>query len=154
MSNGPALDVVAALVRSSSLIMDLCTAASRAHDLTLQQAQLLCVAGDRRPTMSEACTLLRIEKSSMSGLMARAESAGLVVRVRDEQDGRTVRIELTEAGRQRATAYRGQATAMVETVIAGFGPAERSSLASMLSGLLETHNAPDRWHLESPAAAT
>src|ERR1019366_6464865 len=62
--------------------------ASRAHDLTPVQAELLCVLTTGRTTMTELSHLLDIEKSSLSGLVDRAERRGLVRRAQLPGDRR------------------------------------------------------------------
>ncbi|GAY08450.1 MarR family winged helix-turn-helix transcriptional regulator [Pseudonocardia sp. N23] len=69
-----------------------------------QHQLLLAVKGHddpRGPTMSEAADYLNVRHHSVVGLADRAEAAGVLHRVRDDDDGRTVRLRLTAAGEQR-----------------------------------------------------
>ncbi|MBN9112348.1 MAG: MarR family transcriptional regulator [Pseudonocardia sp.] len=69
-----------------------------------QHQLLLAVKGHddpRGPTMSEAADYLNVRHHSLVGLADRAETAGVLQRMRDDDDGRTVRLRLTEAGEER-----------------------------------------------------
>jgi DNA-binding MarR family transcriptional regulator len=81
--------------------------AAQAHSagLTPMQHQLLLAIrghGDRRgPTIGEIADYLLLKHHSAGELVHRADAAGLVRRVRDGEDRRVVRIQLTEAGAAR-----------------------------------------------------
>ena len=67
----------------------------------MQHQLLLAIRGhaDRRgPTIGEVAEYLLLRHHSAGGLIERAENAGLVRRVRDGNDHRVVRLELTDAG--------------------------------------------------------
>jgi DNA-binding MarR family transcriptional regulator len=69
-----------------------------------QHQLLLAIRGhrDRRgPTVGEVADYLLLRHHSAVGLVDRAVSAGLVKRVRDPQDHRIVRLQLTAAGSKR-----------------------------------------------------
>lgn len=76
-----------------------------AHDSGLTPAlhQLLLVVRGHPstggPTIGEAAEMLHVRHHSVVELAQRAEAAGLLVRVRDEQDMRRLRLELTDQGR-------------------------------------------------------
>lgn len=70
----------------------------------MQHQLLLAIRGhaDRRgPTIGEVADYLLLRHHSAGGLIERAETAGLVRRVRDGNDHRVVRLELTDAGFRR-----------------------------------------------------
>lgn len=80
-------------------------AQARAVGLTGAQHQLLlAVKGhddERGPTISQLADYLGVQHHSAVGLINRAVEAGLVTRVRDEQDARLVRLALTDEGQGR-----------------------------------------------------
>lgn len=80
-------------------------AQARQAGLTPAQHQLLlAVKGhrDRRgPTIREVADYLGVQHHSAVGLADRAVDAGLVVRARDADDARLVRLVLTPLGEQR-----------------------------------------------------
>jgi DNA-binding MarR family transcriptional regulator len=70
----------------------------------MQHQLLLAIRGhpDRRgPTIGEVADYLLLKHHSAGELVHRADTAGLVRRVRDSADGRVVRIQLTGAGTAR-----------------------------------------------------
>lgn len=79
---------------------------SRAHGLAPQQAVLACLLDDGPVRMCGLTELLKIEKSTLSGLVDRAEKRGLVRRVPDPEDRRSIRIALTDEGRATAGAFK------------------------------------------------
>jgi DNA-binding MarR family transcriptional regulator len=78
---------------------------ARAAGLTPAQHQLLLAIrghGDQpAPTIGEVADYLLLRHHSVVGLVDRAEAAGLVYRLRDDEDHRIVRLYLTEAGAAR-----------------------------------------------------
>jgi DNA-binding MarR family transcriptional regulator len=76
--------------------------------LTAAQHQLLLAVrghSDRRgPTVGEVADYLLLRHHSAVGLVDRADAAGLVQRIRDPEDHRVVRLQLTAAGTKRLDA--------------------------------------------------
>jgi DNA-binding MarR family transcriptional regulator len=85
---------------------------AEAAGLTPAQHQLLlAIRGhpdSRGPTIGEVADYLLLRHHSAVGLIDRADAAGLVKRVRDPDDHRLVRLQLTAAGRQRLDALSAQ----------------------------------------------
>lgn len=106
------------------------------HDLSVTQARLLGVLRDRTPTMNLLARLLGLDKSSVSGLVDRAERRGLVVRTPSAEDKRAVLVGLTDQGRslvsKAAAAFGADITAMLDLL----APAERDALSGIVSNLL------------------
>lgn len=73
-----------------------------AAGLTANQHQLLLAvrghAGQHPPTIGELAEHLLVRHHGVVQLVDRVEAAGLVVRARDDQDHRVVRVELTPTG--------------------------------------------------------
>src|SRR3954469_11216857 len=70
------------------------------HELSLTQFRLLAILRDREPTMLDLARHLKLEKSSVTGLIERAEGRELVERFRGTEDRRAVHVRLTPAGRR------------------------------------------------------
>ncbi|WP_158515780.1 MarR family winged helix-turn-helix transcriptional regulator [Pararhizobium polonicum] len=100
--------------------------------MSAQQAQLLCVVGSCLPTMGEAGSLMRIEKSSLSGLVQRAELAGLVERERDGGDGRTQRLKLTAHGNVCAKAFKAAVVHDLCQILETLSEDDKTSLSTIL----------------------
>lgn len=90
--------VVDALVQASFTTMGVLSRVAGEHDVSLTQLRVLAILRDRRVTMSALAEHLGLEKSTMSGLIQRAEGRGLVQRGRGLSDGRAVEVFLTDRG--------------------------------------------------------
>jgi DNA-binding MarR family transcriptional regulator len=80
--------------------------ASRLHGLTPQRYLLLLMikgAPDRseQTTIGELTERLKLAQSTVTELVSRAESAGLIEREQSEDDGRVAHIRLTKEGERR-----------------------------------------------------
>ncbi|MFJ2758811.1 MarR family winged helix-turn-helix transcriptional regulator [Nocardioides sp. NPDC087217] len=99
MTDDSELSAVEALARLSFAIGARLEIRSAEVGLSVQQVRLLGILRDREPTINELAAHLGVDKSSMSGAVARAERRGLVSRTTDTHDGRAVRVHLETAGR-------------------------------------------------------
>ncbi|MGW4742597.1 MarR family winged helix-turn-helix transcriptional regulator [Nocardia xishanensis] len=91
-----------ALVRTSFRMMAVLTRIGSEHDLSLTQLRLLGLLRDRRPRMTDLAAFLGLDKSTMSGLVERAERRGLVARGKSPQDRRVVDVFITPMGSELA----------------------------------------------------
>ncbi|MEX8195337.1 MarR family winged helix-turn-helix transcriptional regulator [Comamonas guangdongensis] len=90
--------------------------------------------GDRL-TVSELGERLHLDSGTLTPLLKRLEAAGLLLRLRDAQDERRVRIALTDAGRDlRAAAEKIPACLLQSTQCS---LAELQALTGQLSALRE-----------------
>jgi len=99
-SPSPAPGFVDGLVQLSFLVQSVLTKAAARHDLTLPQVRLLGILRDREPGMAQLARHLGLDKSSVTGLVDRAERRGLVQRDAAVDDGRGIRVSATALGRQ------------------------------------------------------
>jgi DNA-binding MarR family transcriptional regulator len=104
--------------------------------------RLLGILRDREPGILALARQLELDKSSVTGLVDRAERRGLVERVADPDDGRAVRVRLTKAG--RALAARGAEEVGDELLAAttGLSEPQRRQIAALLSRVVAA-TAPD-----------
>ncbi len=97
-----------------------------AAGLTPAQHQLLLAIrghpSERGPTIGEAADYLLLRHHSAVELVDRAESAGLVRRTADPNDGRVVRLSLTREGTNRIE----KLTSLTIDELARLGPATAS----------------------------
>nr|WP_203596905.1 MarR family transcriptional regulator [Actinomadura bangladeshensis] len=114
----------------------------REYGLTPQQGQLLCVLMPRSYGMSELGAMLRLAKSSLTGLVDRTERNGLVRREADPRDTRAVRVALTERGAELAEEFYTETCRRVDGLAAGLGPQEREMLARLLGRVVLDNEAP------------
>jgi MarR family transcriptional regulator, lower aerobic nicotinate degradation pathway regulator len=111
------------------------------HDLSVIQTRLLGVLRDRRPTMIELAKLLGIEKSSVTGLVDRAERRGPVARTPSKKDGRAVLVSLTDQGRTLASQVSARFAADVSTMLLRLAARDRDTLSQLVSRLVVAHAA-------------
>jgi DNA-binding MarR family transcriptional regulator len=128
------LDAVDAVVQLSFSVQALLGEIAAEHDLSITQLRLLGILRDREPAMLDLARHLDLEKSSVTGLVDRAQRRGLVERGAAPHDGRAVHVRLTAEGRRLTEQIAAQAD-------------ER------LSGLLDTLPARDRARLSALAGA-
>jgi DNA-binding MarR family transcriptional regulator len=95
------------LVQLSFVIQSLLGRVAAGHDLSITQLRLLGVLRDREIGMLELARILELEKSSVTGLVDRAERRDLVKRVAVPGNRRAVRGVLTPRGHALARADRG-----------------------------------------------
>jgi DNA-binding MarR family transcriptional regulator len=124
------------LARTAFTVMAVLTRLAAEHDLSLTQLRVFGILRDRTPRMAELADFLGLERSTMSGLVARAERRGLVRRIRDPHDARATGITMTEAGHDLAER-------VLDQVRTGLGPLtdrltdeERRALSNLLTRLL------------------
>jgi DNA-binding MarR family transcriptional regulator len=133
------LTMVDALAQLSFLIHGTLERRAGEHDLSLIQTRLLGVLRDRTPTMNELAKLLELDKSSITGLVDRAERRGLVRRVPSKTDGRAVHVNLTNAGRALVADVATSFEADVATIVETLPSSERKALSALVSRILVSH---------------
>lgn len=91
----------------------------------------LVEAGTSLP-LGELATRMRCVRSNVTQLVDRMEADGLVRRVDDPADRRTVRAELTSVGRERQREGARRLEALERELDARLGVGERDALATLL----------------------
>jgi DNA-binding MarR family transcriptional regulator len=124
-------DLVDALAQLSFLVQGTLAGIAAEHELSLVQTRLLGVLRDREPLMSELGRHLGLDKSSISGLVDRAQRRGLVTRTPSEVDRRAFRVSITEAGRRLADEGSARFTERIEALVGGLSDTERQVLARL-----------------------
>jgi DNA-binding MarR family transcriptional regulator len=109
-----------------------------AHELSIVQVRLLGILRDREPGMLELARYLELEKSSVSGLVDRAESRGLVERVPSESDGRAATVRMTAKGRKLSREVEEAARAEVDQLARALPEAEQARLARLVWRMIPT----------------
>ena len=123
------LNVIDGLAQLAFVVHGMLELRAAEHDLSITQARLLGVLRDRTPAMNELARLLGLDKSSISGLVDRAERRGLVARIPSAEDKRAVLVGLTDEGRslmsQAAASFGADLTAMLDLL----PPSDRDALS-------------------------
>jgi DNA-binding MarR family transcriptional regulator len=135
----PQLDPVDGLAQLAFVVMGLLERRAAEHDLSIPATRLLGVLRDREPTMNELARILGLDKSSVTGLVERAERRGLVERVPSSADRRAVLVRLTGEGRTLVSAAAGLFSADVTALLGQLPARDRAALSRLVSRLLVAH---------------
>jgi len=92
--------------------------------------------------MSDLGSHLALEKSSVSGLVDRAERRGLVVRTTGHADRRAVHVRLTDRGAELATRFADEVYVELETLLAPLSDRHQRQLAELAGLVLATRVSP------------
>jgi DNA-binding MarR family transcriptional regulator len=79
---------------------------------------------------------LALEKSSVSGLIDRAEDRGLVARTTGHPDGRAVRVRLTEQGAELAARFADEVYAELDRLLAPLSDRDQRQLFQLADAIL------------------
>ena len=129
--------LVDALARSGFATMAVLTRLSAEHDLSLTQLRVLAILRDRRVRMSTLADHLGLERSTLSGLVDRAERRNLLQRAPNRTDGRAVDVLLTTEGARLARRLGAEVQRSLAPMTASLTPAEQRRLRTLLERLLD-----------------
>lgn len=130
------LSIVDSLVQLSFLIQSVLGRVGAQYDLSLIQIRLLGILRDREPGMMQLADYLKLDKSSITGLVDRAERRGFVVRQVAPDDRRGFRVKLTPAGRELVQTAGAAIEREIAAVAAAIDEAERAQLAALAARIL------------------
>lgn len=128
--------MVDGLVQLSFVIQSLLGRIAAGHDLSIVQTRLLGVLRDREIGMLELSRILELEKSSVTGLVDRAERRGLVQRMAVPGNRRAVRVTLTPHGQALARRVAEDVAAQITELVDDLDPARQHRLAQLASHLI------------------
>jgi DNA-binding MarR family transcriptional regulator len=111
------------------------------HDLSLTQLRVLAILRGRQLRMSALADHLGLERSTLSGLVERAEKRGLLARTPSNTDGRVVEVRLTPAGIELATRGGNQVRTLLAHTLGGLTTTEQHRLHDLLEKFLEGSSA-------------
>ena len=94
--------LVDALAQAAFVTMAVLTKVAADNELSLTQLRVLAILRDRRLRMTMLAGYLGLEKSTMTGLVDRAEKRGLLQRAPNLSDGRAVDVFLSPEGAELA----------------------------------------------------
>ena len=140
-------EFVNALAQLSFVVQNMLARTAAKHDLSMTQLRMLGMLRNHRPTMQELAQRLGVDKSSVTGLIDRAERRGLVRREMDPRDGRSVRVAITALGLQVAADGSAEIREALVLVTEPLTATQRTQLVRSARVVVETARA-----LESPAS--
>lgn len=109
--------------------------ASERH-MSVVQGRMLGILRDRTPLISELGARLRLDKSSISGLVDRAATRGLVERVPSTEDRRAVHVRLTADGRSAIEAAEREFDADVAALLDPLSADDQRLLMRLISSVV------------------
>lgn len=128
--------LVDALAQTALTVASVLTAVAAAHDISLTQLRVFGILRDRTPRMAELATYLGLERSTLTGLVDRAEARGLLRRTRSEEDRRAMIVELTDRGREVTVEVWADVRRGMLPVYEHLGDDDRAALAVALERML------------------
>jgi DNA-binding MarR family transcriptional regulator len=129
--------LVDALVQASFMTMALLSKIGAEHDLSLTQLRVLGILRDRRLRMTELADYLGLDKSTMTGLVDRAERRGLLERVRNPADGRAVDVRISPAGGELAGRIYAEVARSLSPMTSTLTRADQRRLQTLLEYMLD-----------------
>ena len=128
--------LVDALVQAAFVTMAVLNKLSAENDLSLTQLRVLAILRDRRLRMTALADYLGLEKSTMTGLVDRAEKRGLLERAPSPTDGRAVDVFLSPDGAELAERLYAEVGRSLSAMTNELIPADQRRLQALLERLL------------------
>lgn len=133
-ADAPALAAYAALLRAAGAILEEGDAQLAAHGLSQGRLRLLAqlkIEGERSPAaIAEA---IGVSRATVTGLLDRLESDGLVERRPSRLDRRSWRVRLSARGRRRMEELLPDRARRVSRLFRGLSGAEKRTLVALLA---------------------
>ncbi|MCO7124392.1 MarR family transcriptional regulator [Sporolactobacillus shoreicorticis] len=138
MNNDPIQNqsIVDGLVQLSFLVQEILGRVGTEHGLSIIQLRLLGILRDREPSMRQLAKHLNLDKSSITGLVDRAERRGLVERKVSPNDRRGFNVCITPAGRELTQAGNEEIVRHVKAAVEGLTERERAQLVMLVRKIL------------------
>jgi DNA-binding MarR family transcriptional regulator len=132
VTNDDEQELIDALIQVSFAAMAVLNRTGADHDLSLTQLRVLAILRDRRSKMSELADYLGLDRSTISGLVDRAEKRGLLQREPNPDDARAVDVVLTRDGAQLAKQGANQVATALSPMLDHLSKAETRRLTTLL----------------------
>ena len=126
-----------ALVELSFLVQTTLARLASEYEVSLIQVRLLGILRDREPGIVELADVLNLDKSSVSGLVDRAQRRGLVERASAKStDGRAIRVLLTAHGRTMASQFAERVSEELAELVKDLSPTQRQRFAAQAARIV------------------
>lgn len=129
-------ELIDALVQASFMTMAVLSKVAAEHDLSLTQLRVLAILRDRRLRMAGLAEYLGLEKSTMTGLVDRAEKRGLLERAPSPADRRAVDVFLSAAGIDLTERLYADILRALSPMTGALSPAEQRRLQALIERML------------------
>lgn len=130
-------ELVDALVQCSFVAVAALNRIGTEHDLSLTQLRVLGILRDRRLRMSQLAGYLGLDRSTLSGLVDRAEKRDLLRRSPSTEDRRAIDVALTATGLHLAERVQRQVAQAIAPLTGSLTDAERSRMTGLLRRMLD-----------------
>jgi DNA-binding MarR family transcriptional regulator len=124
--------VMDALVQATFQVTGVLSRVGAENDLSLTQLRVFGILRDRRPRVTELAAHLGLDKSTISGLIDRAEKRGFLARARSADDRRAVEVFLTPDGHAVTERLYDEIRRELEPMLAGLDAEQRTQLGGLL----------------------
>lgn len=135
------IGIVTPVLRLAALITERRADVLAAHGLDQSHLDVLSVLRRSGPpyrlTAGELSRRCRVTPGATTQRVQSMERDGLVERVREEPDRRTVHVQLTDSGLRRLDEVFAEVVAADESLLAGLTPARRSGVETALRAWLD-----------------
>ena len=131
--------LVDALAQAAFMTMAVLNKVGADNDLSLTQLRVLAILRDRRLRMTALADYLGLEKSTMTGLVDRAEKRGLLQRAPNASDGRAVDVFLSPGGAELADRLYAHIAWSLSPMTSKLAAGEQRVLQSLLEQMLAPH---------------
>lgn len=101
-----------------------------------QYAVLSILATDRADTAAQVCKELSYSPGAMTRMLDRLENKRMIRRVRNADNRRSIKLELTEEGKAIFPALRTSATTVVNRFFGAFNASELGQFEALLDKML------------------
>lgn len=126
------------LVPTAYVTMAVLSKIGAENDLSLTSIRLLGMLRDRRPRMVDLAAYLGLQKQTMSGLIARAESRGLLARAPNANDGRATDVFLTSEGARLVERLHSQTQQALTPLTENLSASDQQLLLDLLRRMLHS----------------
>ncbi|TKR55741.1 MarR family transcriptional regulator [Allopusillimonas ginsengisoli] len=127
-----------ALVPAAFVTMAVLNKIGAENNLSLTLIRVLGILWDRRLRMAELADRLGLKKSTMTGLVSRAEQRGLLARAPNAEDDRAIDVFLTNEGAVLVERLRAQTQRGLGGLTSSLSVSDQRQLADLLWRMLES----------------
>jgi DNA-binding MarR family transcriptional regulator len=132
----PREDSTAALAHLAFDVMGRLGKLASDEDMSLTQLRMVAILRDGSRRMAQLALALGVDRSSVSGLIARAEHRGLVYRESASGDGRGVSVTLTAAGQDFSARVMQRIAVVLEPLLAILDDEDRQTFDALVTQVL------------------
>jgi len=125
------------LVQTSFSVIGIVTSVAAAHNLSLTLLRVGAILRDRTLTMSDLAAHLGLDRSTITGLINRAEERGLVRRIDNQDDRRSTHVTLTNTGQTLAKTCAVEISQKIAPLVAPLTATEANRLTKLLTLILD-----------------